>query len=387
MLEIRDVEVFLFERPRTEPYLGAKPGELVLEDRYVVRTFNGTVYPIGDRSIVVKVTDKHGAEGWGETYGLIAPKAVSAIIHDLMAPYLKVRPFADPAEAWDALYSLQRNRGYWGGYLGDALAALDIAMWDLHARSAGQSLQAALGRAGTGKLPGYISGLPGASKAERLAMASHWKDRGFGMLKIPISHSDDGDLVGEYASLRRGLGDDHKIALDMHWAYTAESGVKLSKDLAPYLPWFLEAPVPPEDVEAQRAFAEGNAFPTAIGEEWRTEWDFIPRADCCAIVQPEMGHTGVTQFTRIARRAKKAGASVIPHATIGLGIFAAASLRAGLAVGAEAHEFQHTIYGRNAELLTGPAGCADGAYDVPDTPGHGVAPNAAGITFLTRIEN
>ena len=387
MLDIQSVDVFLFERPRTEPYLGARPGELTLENRYVVRTFNGTVYPIGDRSIVVRLTDRDGTVGWGETYGLIAPKAVAAIIYDLFAPYLKVRAFDDPAAAWDGLYSLQRNRGYWGGYLGDALAALDIAMWDIHARQAGQSLQAALGKPGAGALPAYISGLPPATKAARLEMADGWKAKGFDMVKIPISHTDDGDIVGEYASLRGGLGPDYKIALDMHWAYTADEGIALAHQLEPYAPWFLEAPVMPEDTAAQRAFAAGNPMPTAIGEEWRTSWDYVLRRDCCAIVQPEMGHTGVTQFMRIGGLAKSDGAEIIPHATIGLGIFAAASLRSALAAGASAHEFQHTIYGRNAELLDGAATCEAGAFAVPDTAGHGVTPTADGLKFLTRIEN
>ena len=97
-------------------------------------------------SVTLRVEDDDGAVGWGETYGLVAPKAVAAIIDDLLGPYLKTLAPDTPDKAWDALYELQRVRGYWGGYLGDALAALDIALWDLHARSGGQSLQAALGQ-------------------------------------------------------------------------------------------------------------------------------------------------------------------------------------------------------------------------------------------------
>lgn len=386
-LAVEKVEIYFFERPRTQPYLGGAEGEIVLGDRYVVRIFNGTVYPLNDRSIVVKVVNRDGVVGWGETYGLVAPKAVAAIITDLFGPYLTSRTFDDPAAVWDGLYSLQRVRGYWGGYLGDALAALDIALWDMHARAANVSLQAALGRAGGGRIPGYISGLPAKDKAARLAMAQSWKERGFGKLKIPSSHTDNGDIVGEFESLRKGLGDDHAIALDMHWVHTAESAIKLAHDLVPYKPWFLEAPVPPEDVETQRAVAKGSPSPMAIGEEWRTEWDYSLREECCAIVQPEMGHTGVTQFLRIAGRAKRLGAGVIPHATIGLGIFMSASLRAALVAGASDHEFQHTIYDRNAELLEGAAPCTNGSFDIPDTPGHGVTPTDDAFRFMTRLDD
>ncbi|MCO5732198.1 mandelate racemase/muconate lactonizing enzyme family protein [Rhizobium sp. SSA_523] len=387
---IASVDVFLFERPRETAYLG-KPGadETLIANRYVVRGFNGTVYPLVDRSIVVRLRDRQGVEGWGETYGLIAPHATASIINDLLGPYLISLPPKDPAATWDALYALQRNRGYWGGYLADALAALDIALWDLSARAAGKSLQSALGRPGAGELPAYVSGLPAPTQPERIDMALRWKEDGFGRVKIPISHTDGGDVPGEVAALRKALGDDHEIAVDMHWAYTAESAIALGAALEQSRPWFLEAPVAPEDVDAQAAVAAAIAMPLALGEEWRTDWDYRPRLarQACSIVQPEMGHTGITQFLRIAALAKAAGAQIIPHATIGLGIFMGASLRAGLYAGAACHEFQHTIYHRNAELLEGAAACATGVFAVPDTAGIGVVPNDDAFAFLTKIDD
>ncbi|WP_421724957.1 mandelate racemase/muconate lactonizing enzyme family protein [Bauldia sp.] len=379
--------MFVFERGRGDIYLGT-PGanEFALNAHHLVRRFNGTVYPTKDRSVVVKLTDRDGAVGWGETYGLVAPKAVAAIVDDLLGPYLKTLAPSTPDTAWDALYDLQRVRGYWGGYLADTLAALDIALWDLYARARGESLQAALGRAGAGALPAYVSGLPLKTTAERVDLAARWKDRGFDCLKLPLSATEDGDAPREFAALRDRLGDDHKIALDVHWTKDVAGMLALDRDLAPYDPWFLEAPVKPEDIAAQVEIARAVKAPMALGEEWRTEWDYIPRAGACTIVQPEMGHTGVTQFMRIARRAEAISSRIMPHATIGLGIFMSASLRAAHAAGAESHEYQHTIYDRNAELLDGAAPCANGAFQIPDTPGHGVVPNADGLAHLTELK-
>lgn len=384
-IEIDKVDVFFFERPRTTPYLGAGEGEFAIGDRYIVREFNGTVYPLTDRSIVVRVTDKHGAVGWGETYGLVAPKAVAAVIYDLLAPYLSMRTFESPAAAWDGLYELQRVRGYWGGYLCDALAALDIAIWDMHARSIGQSLQAALGKPGSGRLEGYVSGIPAPSKQARLDMVREWKAKGFHKVKLPVSHTDNGDVVGEMESLRAGLGEDHEISIDLHWTLTAQETLDLDQALRHTRPWFLEAPTVPEDIEAQRIIARSITAPLAIGEEWRTDWDYRHRLDCCHIIQPEMGHTGITQFGRMARMANQRGVAILPHATIGLGIFASASLRSALAFGAAGHEFQHTIYTRNAELLDGAAPVTGGYFEVPDTFGHGVTPNGKAKDYLTLL--
>ena len=387
---VTSVDLFLFERPRDTPYLGAVGGaETMIGDRYVVRGFNGTVYPLCDRSLVVRLRTADGVEGWGETYGLIAPKATAAILHDLLAPYLLTLPLGDPAVTWQALYDLQRNRGYWGGYYADALAALDIALWDIHARTAGQSLQAALGRPGAGTLRGYVSGLPADTRAARAEMAQAWAARGFDALKIPISATEGGDVAGEFASLRAALGADHKIALDMHWAYSAEAAIALDGALAPFDPWFLEAPVAPEDVAAQAAVGRAIAAPLALGEEWRTHWDYTLRAEhgIPAIVQPEMGHTGITQFRAMAALAAQKGAQLIPHATIGLGIFMAASLRASLAGGAVSHEFQHSVYHRNAALLEGNARCENGSFQIDDTPGLGIRPTKQAFEMLAKIEN
>lgn len=383
---IEKIDVFAFERQRGVAYLGdLGADEFALGEHHIVRRFNGTVYPRMDRSVVLRLTDSDGATGWGETYGLVAPGVVAALIEDLLGPYLKMLDPERPDAIWDKLYELQRVRGYWGGYLADTLAALDIALWDLFARSTGESLQAALGKGGAGRIPAYVSGLPEPTKAARLALAQSWQAKGFDRVKIPVSHSDAGDVRGEFESLRSGLGDAAKIAVDVHWTRTAEAAIALAEEIAPFDPWFLEAPVAPEDIAAQHKVGQAISCPLALGEEWRTEWDYIPRDGAARIVQPEMGHTGITQFMRIAGRARTSGAEVIPHATIGMGIFMSASLRAGLAAGAEAHEFQHTIYGPNAALLEGAAPVENGAFHIPDTPGHGITPNSDGMAHLTPL--
>ena len=96
-----------------------------------MRSSNHTVYPTFDRSVLVRVTSAEGAEGWGETYGLVAPGATTAIIDDLLADFVVGRDPLEAAAVHDDLYGLMRVRGYTGGFYLDALAAVDIALWDL----------------------------------------------------------------------------------------------------------------------------------------------------------------------------------------------------------------------------------------------------------------
>ena len=124
MSRVASVETFIVTIARDTPYLGPLgAGERVNERGYVVRRGNGTIYPVVDRSVVVRITTDDGRIGWGETYGICAPRATCEIINDLLAP---VTIGADPADVehiWDELYGLMRVRGCSGGFHVDAIAA------------------------------------------------------------------------------------------------------------------------------------------------------------------------------------------------------------------------------------------------------------------------
>ena len=120
-------------------------------------------------------------------------------------------------------------------------------------------------------------------------------------------------------------------------------------------------------------------MPLAAGEEWRTVHEALPRLErrSIAFIQPEMGHTGVTQFMAISRLAQAFHARVIPHAAIGIGIFQAASLHAAAALpNVPYHEYQHSIFDRNLRFLRTTMQCEAGYYHLPEGVGLGVEPVA-----------
>jgi galactonate dehydratase len=381
------VEVFTLTQPRETPYLGAlRPGEAVNPNGYIVRKGNRTVYPTFDRSVLVRITTKAGTVGWGETYGIVAPGAVAAIINDLLAGFVVGRTAENPSAVYDDLYDMMRVRGYTGGFYVDALAAIDIALWDIAGREAGVPVAALLG-GGRATIPAYVSGLPERTRAERAALARHWQDRGFDAFKFATPVADDGPAA-EMETLRAALGPKAKIAADMHWNQTADEALALIAAMAPHDPWFAEAPVWTEDIAGLEKVSKGTDIPIAVGEEWRTVWDMRHRIDRCriAIVQPEMGHKGITNFTRIGALAAERGIEVIPHATVGAGIFLAASLQAASTLPTlTGHEFQHSIFEPNRRLLTGDMDCREGLYHLPGGPGLGVRPSDDALRLLQPI--
>lgn len=373
------IEAFTVSIPRDTPYLGAPgPGEEIGATGYLVRRGNRTIYPTVDRSVVVRVTTQSGAVGWGETYGLVAPAVIHALVDDVIAPLLIGRAPMDVEVIWEDFYDLMRVRGYQGGFWLDAMAAVDIALWDLNARAAGQPMCRMLGGKRRERIPAYVSGLPKPTLAERAALAREFVDRGFDAIKFAAVVSHDG-VEAEMAALREAVGPAVKLMVDLHWMHTPADAVALIRRLEPYGLAFAEAPCKPEDVAGLAEVAAKVGVPVAAGEEWRTVFDARPRLEARAvsIVQPEMGHTGVTQFMRIARLAQAHHARVIPHATIGVGIFAAASLHASAALlDLPYHEYQHSVFDRSAKLLDGRLTCEAGAYALPEGPGLGVTPNA-----------
>jgi galactonate dehydratase len=376
---IAAIETFIVTLPRDTPYLGPLgPGEQVNARGYIVRRGNGTIYPTVDRSIVVRVTTADGLVGWGETYGICAPRATCEIVNDLLAPVLLGNEAVDPAATWDALYDLMRVRGCTGGFHVDAIAAIDIALWDLCGKRRGLPVRDLIGPTVNATIPGYLSGLPAATLDERIELARDWQRRGIDAFKFAAVVSHEG-IVEEMAKLREALGDTAEIMVDLHWKFTADEARALAEQLAPSRPAFIEAPVKPEDVAGLAELGRNSPIPLAAGEEWYTVYEAGNRlaAGPLAFLQPEMGHTGITQFARIADLGAKHGAKLAPHATIGTGIFLAASLQVSATQPhLWKHEWQHSVFERNLTLLDSDMGYADGRYRLPAGPGLGVSPNA-----------
>jgi L-alanine-DL-glutamate epimerase-like enolase superfamily enzyme len=385
---VASIETFVVTVPRETPYLGPlASNESVNARGYVVRKGNGTIYPVVDRSIVVRITTDDGAIGWGETYGICAPRATCEIINDLLAPVVIGANPADVEAIWDELYGLMRVRGCGGGFHVDAIAAIDIALWDLYGKQRGMPIRELLGTTVNATIPGYLSGLPCSTLAGRVALAVDNYAVGHRAFKFAAVVSHEG-IVEEMAALRRALAADAQIMVDLHWKFTATEALALIAELAPFRPHFVEAPVKSEDHAGLARVARESPVPIAAGEEWYTAYEVRNRLDAgpIAVLQPEMGHTGITQFRRIAALAAKHGIAIAPHATIGTGLFLAASLQVSATLPhLWKHEWQHSVFARNLRFLDSDMGYADGAYVLPTAPGLGAAPNARLWEFAERV--
>ena len=79
-------------------------------------------------SMLVKVNAEDRTVGWGETYGIVAPGAVTSIIDDRLGPVVSGRDPGDAMVIQEDLYDMMRVRGFFGGQNRDAIAGEDIAI-------------------------------------------------------------------------------------------------------------------------------------------------------------------------------------------------------------------------------------------------------------------
>ena len=345
---------------------------------YIIRPGNRSVYSIHDQSVLVRVTASNGAVGWGECVGFVGPQVATTILQEILIPLVIGRDPHDVMAIYEDLYDAMRVRGFFGGFYHDAIAALDIALWDLRGKLLGLPVSKLLGGQRRTKIPAYVSGLPKATLAERAALAKRL-DRQAASMRVKFAAA--------VAQRRRGRGDardsrGRRPGSEESWRTCTGSTRQArrsnsSPQLEAYDLYIAEAPVHPEDIEGQARVAHAVNTPVAIGEEYRTIYEYEPRfrRGCMDVIQPEMGRTGLSSFWKICQLAQAFHCEVMPHASIGIGLFQAASLHASACVlDLPYHEYQHSIFDRNLRFLTGNMRCEAGYFYLPDGPGLGVEP-------------
>lgn len=154
-------------------------------------------------TLLVKVTCSGGISGWGEALAPVLPDVAGRIISELFTPVLLGRDPLDRGVIWNMLYGLMRDRGYYSGFMVDAISAVDCALWDIAGKHFGVPVYKLLGGAYRTEIPAYISGLPVAGLDEKVALALSWKEKGFKAIKLQIGYGMDEDIRIMRACARR----------------------------------------------------------------------------------------------------------------------------------------------------------------------------------------
>jgi len=372
---ISRIDTFALKVPADVAYLGPLPAAqpAAVNEQYHVRPPWRSLYSTRYETLLVRLEAEDGTAGWGEALAPVGPEIPRAIVDLLLAPILLGKRATAPRPVSTALRELMRERGHLVGHQADALAAVDTALWDLWGRLSGRSLAESLGGAFRETIPTYVSGLPVPDDLGRADLARDWQERGATGVKLHLGLGVAADL--DTVEAVRTAAPQLRVAVDAHWAYSVTEALRLAAGLERLGAWFLEAPLPPEDIGGHAELVRRTNIPVAVGETLRNRYEFAQWLDAGAlrIAQPDVARTGVTELMAIAELCAARYVPVAPHHSVGLGV----SLAAGVAVSAAvehlaAFEYQPTSVEVGANILRAPVPVAADSMPVLDGAGLGV---------------
>lgn len=375
MTRITEVLTHVLKLEGARAYLGQLDDgvELTPERGYVVREPWRSLYSGRFETLLVEIRTDDGCRGWGEALAPVGPEIPAAVVDRLLAGQLlgqdprRVRPL------WQRTRDLMRERGHLVGHQADAMAAVDIALWDLHGRLTGLSVAELLGGAYHAHVPAYVSGLPEPTDEKRAALAREYAEQGATLVKLALGKGVEQDLATFDAVAAAAPG--MRIAVDAHWAYRLDEAVTLGHELDQRGALFLEAPLAPEDVAGHSELATRVTTPLAVGEALRNRYEFADWLSRRALrlAQPDVARTGITEAVTITELASAHHVPVAPHHSVGLGVALAAGIHLSAAsADCPFFEFQADSLPIAQSILRTPLQAAPGGYTLPTGPGLGV---------------
>jgi D-galactarolactone cycloisomerase len=315
---------------------GHRAREIVAMKIGRVRAIDG-----GAGATLVEVIAEDGTTGIGLTQS--AYEYVSPMIERgpyPLGPMLVGQDPRSPARLWRRMFETfgaAKGRGSESGIATNAMAALDMATWDLAGKLFGVPVHVLLGGAVRDSIPAYASSsLFVSSSYERGGTETDWllksPDRlrdecrtyvsqGFRAVKFGWGNNFTEADEERLAAIREGLGPETKLMVDFgcpaYWTpgWNATAAIRAARILQRYDVFFLEEPMPPQDVAGHKAVADAVNVNIATGESLTLLEEFERFIDARAldIVQPDAAQIGLTQLHQVGRRAESAGILCIPH--------------------------------------------------------------------------
>ena len=335
---------------------------------------------------LLKIETDEGITGWGEGYVGARGDFVKQLFGDLLIG-------ADPLNRnalWQGMFDRVYNGNNAGGFGGSAISAVDIALWDIAGKAAGQSVSDLLGGRIRDKVAVYATGLyytEGEFPTRLLDEATMYVELGFKGMKTKIGGLPIAEDVRRVAAIRGAIGDDIRLMVDANQAYPASTAIRIGNHLADLdITWF-EEPVNAKDVDAYLQVQAAVPMPVAGGENLRTRYefnDFFARR-AYDIAQPDVVNAGgITEMRNIAMNANSCGILVNPHVW-GSPVMIAASLHLASTIPPcppayeprpyeqePVMEFDRTPSGIREGITAEPFDQQDGFITVPTAPGLGV---------------
>ncbi len=299
-------------------------------------------YDIGATSsaqddIVVEIHTDAGITGIGETD--VNPWIARACIeapgtHTMGLGLTEMLIGANPLEVenlWERLYVGSAMNGRRGAVI-NAMGALDMALHDLRGKALGKPCFELLGGKQRENIIPYASLQPEVSDFETyrsslVGWALKAKERGFRAAKLevtptgPYAHkglrASHARMTEAIAAVRSAVGNEFVLMVDVQYAFPdADTCLATIRDWQPFDLFFIETPLPSDDLAGYARLAAEQPIPIAAGEWLTTRFEFLDLMDRgkVSVVQPDVGRVGgLTEAKRVCDLAGHRNLKVVPH--------------------------------------------------------------------------
>jgi len=334
-----------------------------------------------------KIVAENGLAGYGFTgthAHLPSDRLVTSCISESYAPLLLGEDAQDGDRLWLKLARYPALQ--WVGRAGVtqiALAAVDIALWDLRAKAAGLPLWKLLGGATVEKLEAYNTDIGWLSiPKDKLVEGSRRaiEHDGFRRLKLKVGHADPTIDIERIEAVRKAVGTSVTIAIDGNGKWDLPTCQRFCARAEPLDIFWFEEPMWYDDIASHATLAHSTSIPIALGEQLYTAEAFSAFIGAGAVhyVQPDVTRlTGITEYIQVAHTAHSHRLPVVAH------------------VGDMGQVHVHLSYWHPAtsmleyipwikDCFAEPI-CVDGGYYVrPQTPGAGCTMTESAITSYAK---
>lgn len=335
-------------------------------------------------AVLLRIRADNGLEGIGEADS--SPEVVKAIIdapfsHNIACGLRELLIGENPLETERLWQKMLAGTVYFGrtSVTITAMAAVDMALWDLKGKHFGEPIHRLLGGKRHDAIPAYASILFGRDGSQTAEIGRRWREAGYRAVKFgwePMGKSEALDLE-LVRGARKGIGDDGTLLIDAGLVWDARTALRRARQFADYNIGWLEEPLRQDDVDGYVWLRDRSPVPIAAGEGECGREAFRPLIDRHAldVYQVDLSRCGFTDAAYIKSRVEEIGARLCNHCYTSP-LTVAASLH-WLTTCRDAFVFEDCVEDLplRHELTIEKVQAAGGTIQVFDRPGLGVTLN------------
>ncbi|WP_212746208.1 mandelate racemase/muconate lactonizing enzyme family protein [Nonomuraea sp. KC401] len=278
--------------------------------------------------LFAEITTDEGRHGTGFSYSKRAGGPAQYAHAKEVAQNLLGQDPSDIGRVYDMLLWAGASVGR-SGVATQALAAVDVALWDLKARRAGLPLAKLLGSYRDAvRTYNTSGGFLHAPVEEVKARAAESLASGIGGIKIKVGQPDMREDLRRLAAVREHLGEDVPLMVDANQQWDRHSALRFGRAVEEVGLVWIEEPLDAYDAEGHARLADALDTPIATGEMLSSVPDLIRLIDlrACDVLQPDVPRAGgITPYLKVAALADHAGLQVAPHFVMEIHVHLAAA--------------------------------------------------------------